>query len=88
MQSNTLTCFAEKRWRGFRIASTTGASCGPSEGVQSLPAVQDRPVLLRRVSETGLDNGRPQGNVRQSCIQVMSSLTHEHAQRGVGRADM
>jgi len=30
---------------------------GPSEGLQGLPAVQDRPVLRRRVSDTGLDDG-------------------------------
>jgi hypothetical protein len=29
--------------------------CGPSEGLQSVPAVQDRPVLLRCVPETGLE---------------------------------
>jgi hypothetical protein len=28
---------------------------GPSEGLQGMPAVQDRPVLFRRVAETGLE---------------------------------
>jgi len=49
--------------------------CGPSEGLQSLPAVQDRPVLRRRVSETRLECRWAQGNVwhdrsSQSAQQV------------------
>jgi TPR repeat protein len=37
--------------------------CGPSEGLQGLSAVQDRPVLRRRMSESRLDYGWAQVDV-------------------------
>jgi len=43
--------------------------CRPSEGLQSLPAVQDRPLLRRRVPETGLDYRWAQGKVWHIRIQ-------------------
>ena len=36
---------------------------GPIEGLQSVPSVQDGPVLLRRVSDAGLECGWAQGDV-------------------------
>ena len=49
--------------------------CGPSEGLQGLPAVQDRPILQRRVSESGLDNGWAQGDVWHIGIYEQSKVT-------------
>jgi hypothetical protein len=52
--------------------------CGTSGGLHSLSAVQDRPVLWRRMSETGLDHGWAQGKVWQNCgVGCVTQLLRE-----------
>ena len=43
--------------------------CGTAEGLPSVPAVQDSPVLRRRVSAAGLDDRWAQGDVWHSRKQ-------------------
>ena len=52
------TTGVETRWRGSTLLKRHRVrDCGPTEGLHSLPVVQDRSILRRRVSETGLEIG-------------------------------
>jgi len=77
------TSYGAWRWRGLTLPQRGVRGGGPSEGLQSLPAVQDRPILRRRMSETRLDHGWAQGKVWHMC--VLRTVKRILRSRSVGR---
>jgi hypothetical protein len=67
----------QRRVRGF----------GPAEGLQSLPAVQDRPVLRRRMSESRLDRGWTQDDVWDTRAINTVTTAPVRAQQGMLKGD-